>query len=169
VENLILDSCIICRRPLSHPTSVELGIGPICAKRHSIERNKTGAENNAANVILARIMREGLTGASLDDLRELGFSNLADAVGKTLAGYTFETAENGDFSIAFSYDPAKIEVMRYLRRKVGARWDPQYKVWRFQDIDRHHVWQYMNDWYRPNGERVLCWGPVGVFFLGIEE
>lgn len=32
--------CEFCKRPLTHPLSLRIGIGPICAKRYDIDRNE---------------------------------------------------------------------------------------------------------------------------------
>jgi hypothetical protein len=171
MQGLILETCCICNRPLSHPTSVELGIGPICAKRHGVERNKTADENSAANVILARILRDGATETSLTELQGLGFPRLADAVAYGRADYRFETAESGDFAISFPYDPARVEVMRYLKRKgVRTYFDRDRKAWPVRAEDRPLTWKLLNDWYRTDGDRVMCWSDKGgVFFVGGES
>lgn len=125
MENLILTTCILCGLPLSHPTSVEIGIGPICRRKASIEENLTPVVVNAANAILARIMATSVDMESLQSLVKLGLPNLALAVAKKFALVIFSRHE-GLLRMSSKYDPALVSLFRSL---PGRRWDPAHKVW----------------------------------------
>lgn len=53
-------------------------------------------------------------------------------------------------------------------RRYNALLGNAYEAWPIKVEDKPRVWQLMNDWYRTNKERILCWSSTsGVFFIGV--
>jgi len=84
---MLATNCAVCSRPLLDALSVEIGIGPICRKRHGYNEEVAALsdqDRQAANLIINHVASNprdwALREASCASLRLLGFKKLADRV-----------------------------------------------------------------------------------------
>lgn len=77
--------CCCCSRPLVDAMSVESGIGPVCASKYGFDINVSKETRERANELVHKLAiavskdaAEQVLIEDLEDLRELGFSKIAD-------------------------------------------------------------------------------------------
>lgn len=155
---MLASNCACCSRPLVDAKSVECGVGPECRKRHGYEINVDEDARQRANAIVYKIALEQTGPGVVEgcvELRELGFTALADRILKRLKTITI-TENDGLLVLRSPYDP---EAVRALASIPGRRWDGEKKVNTFPLDQKRALWNVLLDHYRG----FMGVGPKGAF------
>jgi len=156
---LLATQCCVCGRPLLDAKSVELGIGPICRKKHGYNIADISDEaRTAANGLVHRIAANGSTLESLADiaaLLELGFDKLAGKIEARMTSITIK-ADGGVLSVKAPYDVDFVSAVKSIR---GRRWNKETKTWGVPASERRALWNALKAYY----PGVLAIGPKGAF------
>jgi hypothetical protein len=108
--------CACCSQPLLDAKSVELGIGPVCRKKHGFDLDVPEEARLAANKLVHEIaclqddpdVRGRVVALSL-----LGFAKLADRIAKRVGCVRIEAAP-GEYHVRAPYNEAHVAAMRQV-------------------------------------------------------
>jgi hypothetical protein len=129
---LLATHCACCARPLVDSKSVELGMGPVCRKRHGFNLAVADEVRVAANKLVYAIALENSSGKPnagliLDYalvLRGMGFEKLSGILIKRTAAVKIE-AEGDMLAVHTPYSPEAVAAFRTI---PGRRWDKDRKL-----------------------------------------
>lgn len=129
---LLATNCACCRRPLLDATSVEIGMGPHCRKKHGYGDGPSEMREDA-NKLINRIavLVNGSTPAlneileKLTALRALGFHKVADHIVDGMAVVRIEEESTGLLAVTTPYSASAVDVFRSVQ---GRRWDRERKL-----------------------------------------
>jgi len=155
---LVATHCCACNRPLVDAKSVELGIGPVCRKKHGFDMPVDDATRKAANALVYQIAAapQGLQCLEkIAQVRELGFAVLADRLESRVARVRVAMVD-GRVRLTTPYDAAFVDSIRQIQ---GRKWHKQEKVWSFPLSARAALWSAL----RLHFEGALAIGPKGPF------
>ncbi len=111
---MLATHCAVCSRPLLDATSVELGIGPECRKKHGFGIEAPDEARAEANKIVHWIavhQDSGEVRERIVRLHGLGFAKLAERIAERVGCVRIEV--EGDFvHVRAPYDEAHVERMR---------------------------------------------------------
>lgn len=127
---LLATHCCVCRRPLRDAVSVELGIGPICRRKHVFDVPVDEAERRAANEIVHAVAcAQAITADQVNKLTKLGFAQLAgilfrrigEQVERIKIGITTSTWR-GRHYVKFTIEAPYWAAANPLWRQMQGRW-----------------------------------------------
>lgn len=174
--------CACCSRPLVDATSVEVGVGPECRKRHGFAAAEgpadwaavnaavaslqlgagwvaaSGDQRKAANVLTAHIAADHASddvGPAIAALAALGYHTLSAKCAKNLCAVTIEQ-NGGVFRVSAPYSDA---ATADWRRIPGRRWNREAKTNEVPASERRALWSLLQAHYA--GLRAM--GPKGAF------
>lgn len=157
---MLATHCAACGRPLLDAVSVEVGLGPVCRKRHGWNAADVDEEARAeANKIVHQIAVEQTGAAVLEGcakLRELGFAKLADRVVKRVKPIEIEETTDGRLAVKTPY---RGEAVNDWRRVPGRRFDRESKRNVIPASSKRALWELLKVHYA--GEYGI--GPKGAF------
>ena len=159
---MVATHCAICHRDLVDALSVEVGVGPVCRKRHLAELaalDEDDESRQAANKIIHAIAcRQGEDNlARIKELFALGFPGVVTAIMRTIARVKIEEGDLG-YLIKTPYCP---DALTAWRRVPGRRWEKEKKAnWVPKDA-KQHAYALLLTYH----EGEMAMGPKGPFVL----
>lgn len=159
---MLATHCACCARPLLDAKSVEIGMGPICRKKHGYGLVVSDEARVAANklVYLIALRQQGFevlqhTAA----LRVLGFEKLAGIIEKRVAPIRVLVVD-GEVRIVTPYNEYFVARIRQI---PGRRWHKEEKVWSVPLTQRRALWTALGLHF----EGQLGIGPKGGFVVAV--
>ena len=157
---LVATHCCACGRPLVDAQSVELGIGPVCRKKHGFDMPVDDEVRASANKLVYQIAAnpQGLdTLKKISEIRELGFSVLADCLENRVAAVRVMVVE-GRVRLVTPYNA---EFVSEIKAIAGRKWHKDEKVWSFPIQARPALWEALQLHF----SGALAVGPKGPFAI----
>lgn len=167
---LLATHCCCCQRPLLDAQSVELGIGPVCRKKHGWDEVQALTEEARVEanklVHLIACKREGAeVVAACKRLFELGAIRVVTAILERVAtvqiGLTDDTHPHGAGRLALK-TPYIAEAVEAIRHVPGRRWDAKGKLNTFPQSSRAALYAFIKQFW--TGQTGI--GPKGPFIVG---
>jgi hypothetical protein len=173
-SRLLATHCVACGRRLTDAVSVEMGIGPEC--RDGFNGSFSEEQRAAANKIVFKAAIAAQSGAAeeviaaANALRDLGFTDLAEKVGRRFVNATKNAARDG-IIIALADAGARLLVTTPYRRGdsdaytaawravPGRRWDHARKINIVPADARPAVWDLLRRFFPGK----WATGPKGIF------
>lgn len=161
---LLATNCACCRRPLLDARSAEIGMGPVCRKRHGYDEVVSEEARERGNVIINQVARAPESPenvALLAELALLGFSRLVDVLTDALAVVKVTASSADLLAVRTPYDERFVAGVRSIR---GRRWDGTLKVWTVPAAERPALWAVLRRCF----PGALGLGPSGLFSIPAE-
>lgn len=161
---LLATHCAVCARPLVDASSVESGIGPICAARYGGRIACDPAVRAEANKLIyeiARYQKGPEVDAAVKRLHDLGFDVLAKRISKRLSKRVFSNPriiDTGKYYVfTFPFSPSLVAAIK--REVPGKAWAKEMGGWIIPYRSKRDFFEYLK---RNFSGRVID-GPKGPF------
>jgi hypothetical protein len=124
---MVATCCACCARPLVDAVSVELGMGPICRKKHGYDEGPAENRKRANKLVywIAAKQHGDEVAQWVVELRELGFVKLADVIIDRLDNVLRITRDGATYLVRA---PLRRDAFDAWHRLPGAYWDRKRKV-----------------------------------------
>lgn len=124
---LVATHCACCCRALVDSVSVELGMGPICRERHGYSEGPAENRKRANQLVywIAAKQHGDEVAQWVVELRELGFTKLADIIIHRLSNVILIQKDGADYLAHVPYRPGMFEAWIMV---PGQHWDRKRKV-----------------------------------------
>lgn len=155
---LVATHCCACGKPLVDAKSVEMGIGPVCRKKHGFDMPVAESVRKQANALVYQIAAapQGLECLQkIAQVRELGFEVLADRLESRVATVRVMVVE-GRVRIVTPYNA---DFVAGIKKIKGRKWHKAEKVWSFPLQARAALWSVLQGTF----DGALAIGPKGPF------
>jgi hypothetical protein len=127
---MVATVCVCCQTALVDAKSVEIGMGPVCRKKHGYNVEVGEDARKQANVIIHYLACERFPAdlaEKLAELEGLGFQRLvAILMKRKSAAQVTVSADATVFEVRSKYD---VEFVNALRAISGRRWNGEAKCW----------------------------------------
>jgi len=141
---LLASNCAACSKELVDSKSIEIGLGPICRKKHGYDSHITEENRTKANKLVYLIAAKQ-TGAeviqAVNELNELGFTKLAKRISKRIAKIIV-TEIDEDIQVSAPYDFESLSAWRKI-----AFWNRKNKAWTLRTNDKKALWNLLKRFY----------------------
>ena len=167
---MVATHCCLCQRPLVDAKSVEIGIGPVCRKKHGylyindLSDDDRVKANKLIHAVAANQSDSALVVAHCTTLFEMGFAQVVQAVMRALAtvkiAVTDQSHSHGAnrYAVQTPYGIAAVDAMRAI---PGRRWDGKNKLNTFPMDSGQKLYAMIQEHYE--GKTAI--GPKGPFVI----
>lgn len=163
--HMVATHCAICHRALVDALSVEVGVGPVCRKRHLAELEALDeddearqAANKLIHTIACRQHEDNL--ALVKELFTLGFPGVVKAIMRTIAKVQIEETNLG----YWIKTPYCEQAATAWRRVPGRRWKEEKGNW-IPKQAKSHAYAVLLTYH----EGEMAMGPKGPFVVRSQE